>query len=646
MHLYSASVPDFIKATREGTLVSRLVSAFEQGQSLAPTSSEQKAWRHSLPPLAAVLDDASFERAYIFLELQMPLSSHRCDALLVGRSARGGRPSAVVVELKQWTHAGRSAIPDTVSLGSRTLLHPSAQARGYADFLHHYHSAFTSSDAEIHACAYLHNLEAPAVLGLLRASHVFGPLTRDVPLFAQADAPLLREYLKDCIGAGDGGPLSEAIRSGQAQPSEKLLDVLIQAVEGHFEWRLLDEQRVAFNTITTHVEQAQRSGGKAVIVVRGGPGTGKSVLAIQLLAHAARHQWRIAHAVGSKAFQTVLQAKTEAFATEMLKRIYNVRYQNRLPLRKMFSTFADIAGVGAREENTFDLVVGDEAHRLWNYRRAKFQNFERQLSNTPMVDEMIRASRVTALFLDDNQTVRADEVGTLEHIRSHAESLRVPVTVVDLNAQFRCSGSESYMQWVDHALGFHAPRSLQWREFQGYDFTLVGSMQEMQERLEAKRRLGNKCRIAAGFCWRWSPPKDNGELVHDVSHPSFSGWSAPWIEKTGRDLVPTQHQYFKWATDEAYFSQVGSIYSIQGFEFDYIGVIFGPDLVWREAAWQADLEKNRDTAFRRDLKRSGTDGTERLRNIYRVLLTRGMRGTLVYFIDHQTRARFEALLQP
>ncbi|HEX8435854.1 DNA/RNA helicase domain-containing protein [Archangium sp.] len=646
MHLYSASVPDFVQAVRDGRLVSKLVSAFEQSEQAPPSESEETSWRQSLPALAEVLDDPAFDRAQVFLELQMPLCSRRCDVLLVGQSARGV-PAAVVIELKQWTHAGRSAIPDTVSLGNRTLLHPSAQARGYASFLRHYHSAFTQSDAEVHACSYLHNLEVPATLSLLRDPLLFGPSTRDVPLFARAEATRLQEYLRGCVGAGDGEALAEAVRKGKARPSEKLMDLLVQAVEGSFEWRLVDEQLVAFNSIIAKVEEAQRTGNKAVLAIRGGPGTGKSVLAIQLLAHAARQKWRIAHAAGSKAFQTVLQGKTEEFATDMLKRIYNVRFQNQLPLKELFSTFADIARLGAEQENTLDLLVGDEAHRLWNFRRAKFQNYEKRLSDTPMIDELLRASRVTALFLDDNQMVRADEIGTVGHIRMHAESAGIPFTLIDLNAQFRCNGSKSYIEWVDHALGFPSPRSLQWRRYQGYDFQIVGSMKEMQDRLEHLRLAGNKCRILAGFCWKWSKPnKANGALVHDVHHPAFNGWSAPWIEKTGRDLAPTQHQYFKWATDEAYFSQVGSIYSVQGFEFDYIGLIFGPDLLWQLEQWQADLKANRDAAFKRDLKKSGTDATERLRNIYRVLLTRGMRGTFVYFVDEQTRARFEALLQP
>src|ERR1700732_5255893 len=95
---------------------------------------------------------------------------------------------------------------------------------------------------------------------------------------------------------------------------------------------------------------------------------------------------------------------------------------------------------------------------------------------------------------------------------------------------------------------------------------------QMREQLSALAAGDDRCRIVAGFCWGWSEPRRDGSLVTDVSDPKFGGWSAPWIEKGDRYAEPTQHRYFRWANDDTCFNQVGSIYSVQGFEFDYVGV--------------------------------------------------------------------------
>jgi DUF2075 family protein len=150
--------------------------------------------------------------------------------------------------------------------------------------------------------------------------------------------------------------------------------------------------------------------------------------------------------------------------------------------------------------------------------------------------------------------------------------------------------------------------------------------------------------MVAGFCWKWSKPEGHGGLVRDVNDPRFGGWSAPWIEKSDQHAKSNNHRYYKWATDALYAGQIGSIYSVQGFEFDYIGIIFGEDLVIRNGEWTSNLNKNKDSTFKFELKSSGESATEKLRNVYRVLLTRGMQGTFVFFLDEETRHFFEKML--
>ncbi len=646
-HLYDSPVADFITLAKGGSIATLLQNRFVDVFEYNPSPQEVTSWANSLAALAQVLDTPTLADVHlvlqVFLEYKMPLTSARADVILLGSDA-GGAAQALVVELKQWQAVGASAVRDHVAIGNTNHLHPSAQVRAYCEYLRFYHRAFTTDDIGIAGCAYLHNLTDRRSIALLRNPAVYGTLPMEYPIYTGAESAELTRYFEDQVGHGTRPAAIAALRSAAIAPSTKLLDVVDQAVQGNFEWRLLDSQLSVFNTVVSRVQEARLAGSKYVLIVRGGPGTGKSVLAIQLLAYGARQRWRVAHATGSKAFIDVLKASTQSFADALLKRVYNARYKNQIPVAHLFSTFADIAAMGAKAADQLDLVVADEAHRLWDFRRRKFQGMNLVLSNTPMIEELVAASRVTVLFIDDNQSVRVDEIGSVAYLVEQLQHLGIAHDVMDLNVQFRCSGSSSYIDWVDHALSYPAPQSLAWRDYDGYDFQIMDSVADMQARLDALRAEGNKARLVAGFCWRWSVPNGNGTLAHDVADPRFGGWSAPWIEKTDQHAAPADSRYTKWATDDSYYSQVGSIYSAQGFEFDYIGLIVGEDLMWRDGRWVADMTKNQDPVFKRDLKASGSDPTERLRNIYRVLLTRGMKGTFVYFLDAETRRHFEELL--
>jgi uncharacterized protein len=553
--------------------------------------------------------------------------------------------SALVLELKQWSRVSPSAVRNTVSVLGRPMTHPSVQVRSYVNYLKHFHGAFTESGAALYGCAYLHNVVAGDSLKILTSENVFDTSPREYPIFTERNADEFGSFVKRAVGYGRVSDAHALIVGARIMPSTKLLDLVDAAVQGNHEWQLLDEQILAFNQVVSLVDRAKNGeqSFRHLIIVRGGPGTGKSVLAIQLLAYGARHHWRVAHATGSKAFQTVLQAKTEHFASQFLKRIHNARFKSDLPVKEIFATFRDVAKVGTSLGQQLDLVIGDEGHRLWDFRR-NVRTFKVE-SEVPMIEEMLTASAVTVIFLDDNQGVRANEIGSVEYLQDHARRLNVESTFIDLHTQFRCAGSTSYLDWVQNRLGFNGSDSTAWRQYGAYDFQTTMSAAELRDKLIALGEGGNRSRIVAGFCWKWSEPRLDGSLIADVSDPKLGRWSAPWIEKGPRYANPTQHRYFRWATDDACFDQVGSIYSVQGFEFDYVGVIFGDDLVIRDGKWQANLKRNKDRQFQDDLRRRrslghAVDEAVQLRNIYRVLLTRGMKGTFVFFLDDETRAHF------
>lgn len=644
-YLYLAPLVDFLAAIDGGTLVEQLRARHEDLADAPLGDAELDSWRRSLPALADALRAPQFACGDIFVELFMPLNGRRCDALLTGHGPVG--PSAVLIELKGWSFVDRSHLPEHVWAGGRNVVHPSVQVRDYVETLRHFHSAFTGPGENIALCgaAYLHALPMKADRAKLRDAAVFGHLPVDFPVFYAHEMRLFSRWMADRLVPGPGKIAADRIRSGHLLPSPKLLDVVVRCIRENKGWQLLDEQKTAYWTIRQAVQVARDTGEKRVIIVRGGPGTGKSVLALQLLADAAGQNWAVAHATGSKAFQTVLQAQTEAFALDMMKRIHGVKTKKALPVGSLFTTFADVARLGSREPDRLDLTVCDEAHRLWQHRRQKFPNGTiRWLSDTEMVDEVIAASRVTAFFLDDDQSVRAGEIGRAKHIIDRAEVLGVPWEEHHLDAQFRCAGSTSYIHWVDGLLEMRPDLDFEWQRDHAYALRVWNEMPALDAHLRSLRVQGRRCRLLAGFCWRWSKPDALGVQPKDLVDARFGGWGGAWIEKTGINLKPLDHQYYHWATDEDAYEQVGSIYSAQGFEFDDVGVIWGEDLLWRGDRWVANLDRNKDGAFKKDLRTSGASPEEKLRNVYRVLLTRGMRSTHLFILDDETRAHVAACL--
>lgn len=616
-----------------------------------PSEAELESWQSSLPALAEVLADPIFATGEIFVELFMPLNGRRCDALLTGHGPDG--PSAVIVELKQWSFVQMSHLSEHVFAGQRNVLHPSVQVRDYVETMRHFHSAFSDPAIEageleriqLSGSAFLHELDPRGDKAHLRDPSIYGSAVHECPFFYARERRLFASWLADRLVPGPGRAVAERIRSGRPLPSPKLLDLVVQCIKGQADWRLLDEQKTAYFAIRHAVQIAKDSGEKRVFVVCGGPGTGKSVLAIQLLADAARQRWAVAHATGSKAFQTVLQGRTQAFSLALLKSLHGARTKKALPVKELFTTFAELAKLGSREPERLDLAICDESHRLWEYRRIKYPNGKVEwLSEVSMIDEVIAASRVTVFFLDNNQSVRAGEIGHSSLIIERAKALGLPCEEHQLDAQFRCAGSTSYIHWVDGVLDFRTSLDHEWQHDAVYTARIWDDIPAMDAHLRKLAELGRRCRLVAGYCWRWSKLDGLGQQPHDLKDPRFGGWTGAWIHKTGKDRKPLDHQYYKWATDDDAYEQVGSIYSVQGFEFDDIGVIWGEDLVWRKNRWVAQLEHNKDGAFKKELRNSGANPVEKLRNVYRVLLTRGMQSTHLFILDDETREHVRACL--
>jgi len=425
-------------------------------------------------------------------------------------------------------------------------------------------------------------------------------------------------YLKSRFAPESGAAAADILLGSSIGPSQQLMKLAADEVRAREQFVLLDEQQVAFRLVMNAVRRARESDHKSVVVVTGGPGSGKSVIALSLLGELFREGHSALHVTGSSAF------------TGTLRKVAG--HRNRR-VQKLFGYFNQLGQV---ERNSLDVLIADEAHRIretsasrWTARDAR--------TGKPQVDELIDAARVPVFLLDEHQVVRPGEIGTVTVIEHAAEDRGLQVQTVALDAQFRSGGSRAYEEWVMRLLGLADGEPVVWQGDDNYQLLVADSPEEMEAILAAKMAQGYGARMAAGYCWRWSKAERHKPLAPDIR---IGSWERPWNNPEDRrhDGAPPRSL---WATEEGGFAQVGCVYTAQGFEYDWSGVIIGPDLLWRDGRMVSDVGATRDPAFR---GKGAAEFDAHVRNIYKVLLTRGMVGTVVYSTDVATRGLLRELV--
>jgi hypothetical protein len=587
------------------------------GQS--PSESERKSWRRSLPVLVRDLIEAGLGNVEMLIEYQLPLTSKRADVVLAGVDRRTGGDAYVVVELKQWSQA--ELFEDSERLvvvegmhGERE--HPLIQVQGYCDYISDFVASLHGNETAVRGVAYLHNAVDLDVEDLFDLS-----LTERTRLFTKSRRGAFLEYLRDQFTPDQGAGAADRLLASATRPSKQLMKLAASEIKDREQFVLLDEQRRAYEIVLHAVEKARRSDAKEVVVITGGPGSGKSVIALSLLGELSRQGYTALHATGSRSF------------TQTLRRVGGRGSSRIKELFKYSNSFMDA------QKNGIEVLICDEAHRIRETSTNRYTSAVHRTGRS-QIDELIAAARVPVFLLDEHQVVKPGEVGTVEGIKSYASSLGFRVRHVQLNDQFRCGGSRRYEQWVLRLLGLEADGPEAWSGDDHFEVMLADSPWEMESILRGKMTEGYSARVSAGYCWPWSNPDRDGRLVSDVR---IGDWAKPWNVKGDR-AVGTAPPSALWATMEGGFEQVGCVYTAQGFEYDWSGVIIGPDLVARHRRTVTVRDANKDPEFR---KRSVTDleYERHIRNIYKVLLTRGMAGTVIYAVDPQTREFLAELVE-
>ncbi len=542
--------------------------------------------------------------------------------MITGRN-REKSAQAVIVELKQWEKCeeaeGESILTFTGG-AKRDVLHPSVQVGGYRNYLADSHTAFDfdTDPIGLAACAFLHNYSFNENDPLLAPK--FEPWVKDFPIFSQDDTEKLIEDLNSRLGAGDGMPLLDRVERSKYKPSRKLLEHVAQMIDGRPEYVLLDEQLIAFDRVLSAARAAKKSRRKSVILVIGGPGTGKSVIALNLVAKLASEGISSHYATGSSAF------------TQTLRKIVGQRASS---LFHYFNSYSDM------EAEALNVVICDEAHRLRKTSSNRYTPAARRTGKA-QIQELIDVAQTAVFFIDDRQLVRPDEIGSTALIRAASKENKAEFHEIKLEAQFRCSGSDAFIQWIDNTLELDRTPTVLWNLGDPFEFRIVDSPESLDESIRSRLAGGFKARLTAGFCWPWSNPAADGTLVQDVNLGAFR---RPWNAKPDASgLAKGIPKAPLWAYSNGGEDQIGCIYTAQGFEFDYVGVIFGTDLVYRSGrGWVGQRENSCDGP----VKRGGDRFAELVKNTYRVLLTRGLKGCYVFFQDKETeiffRSRTESL---
>lgn len=613
MRLYSGSSQQFIGDAVRNQIAEKLADAFFYYYRYKPNINERRSWQNSLSKMSELIQYAKLLDHGIILEFQLPLSSKRMDFLICGKD-ENNRQNTVIVELKQWDKCllaeGPNEVMTFINGAEREVLHPSAQVGQYEMYLSDTHSAFYEDNPiNLDACAYLHNY--PKNTDDVIFDNKFSEVLKKNPIFTKDDVDIFIDFLQSRLNEGEGLEVLKRIEESKYRPSKKLMEHIGNVIKNKSEYILLDDQLIVYDKVFTEAKKGFHTKNKTVIIVKGGPGTGKSIIALNLMADLLLKEFNAQYATGSRAF------------TETLRKIIGPRGGVQF---KYFNSYVTAT------RNEIDVLICDESHRIRKNSNSYYTPASSR-SQLSQIQEIINASKVAVFLIDDKQIVRPNEIGTVDYIREHAMDNDANIYEYELEIQFRCSGSESYINWVNNTLGIERTANVMLDLKEGFDFKIFNSPFELENAIKAKVDEGHTGRLTAGFCWKWSLPDENGNLQNDVVIDDFK---RPWnANSRAKKLAKNIPKEVLWAYDPNGINQIGCIYTAQGFEFDYAGVIFGNDLVYdfEKQKWIAKPENFADNVVKRN---SGEKLVDYLKNIYRVLLTRGMKGCYVYFMDKDT----------
>ena len=571
--------------------------------------SEFRSWENSLEYMYKVLnDDAIPSDSGIAIEYNIPQTSKRVDFIISGYDEKK-EPNVVIIELKQWdkvdTVEGQDALVETFTGGAiRKVVHPSYQAWSYASMIYDYNENVQLQDIVLHPCAYLHNYRKSNPEKLEQEQ--YKEYVDDAPIFARGEVSKLREFIKKTVKIGDNKELLYQIDNGKIKPSKSLQDSIKSMIEGNQEFIMLDDQKVVYEEILSIANKCMTDQKKRTVIVKGGPGTGKTVVAINLLSKLTQEGYFAQYTSKNSAPRNVYAKKLTGFKKSSVNNMF-----------KGSGSYIDA------EKNIVDVIICDEGHRL----TAKTQ-LGPKVSGENQVKEIINSSLCSIFFIDESQRVTLSDIGTVAEIKKWTNELDSEAIEMELTSQFRCNGSDGYLAWIDDVLEIRETANTDMKDVD-YEIKIIDSPNDVRNLIIERNKISNHSRMLAGYCWEWIREGKNNTDVHDICIDDFEmSWNL------GNSTT--------FAIDENSVNEIGCIHTSQGLEFDYVGVIIGDDMRFEDDHIVTDFTKRAKTdqslkgikkLYKENPEFALKEADEIIKNTYRTLMTRGMKGCYVYCTD-------------
>lgn len=622
MIVYESTKQLFVEDVVQDRIEENIDKMFYEKMGYHTSPSERMAWNNSMQYMMKVLIDNNIPgNVGIAIEFKIPNTSKRVDFIITGKDGEL-KNTAIIVELKQWTEAdiveGKDGIVQAFTGHAlREVAHPSYQAWSYATTIEDYNETVQDKQIDLHPCAYLHNYLAVNPPTLLSDNYKY--YLEKAPAFIKGDVEKLRDFISKYIKYGDDKETLYMIENGKIRPSKSLQDALSSMLKGNEEFVMIDDQKLVYETAIEMARKSYKDGEKRVLIVKGGPGTGKSVLAINLLVRLTNENMVCSYVTKNAAPRNV-------YATKLSGDFRKTRINN---LFKGSGAFIESA------ENEFDVLIVDEAHRL-NAKSGMFQNLGEN-----QIKEIIKASKFSIFFIDESQRVTLKDIGTVGEINEHIRKAGAESQVMELESQFRCNGSDGYIAWLDDVLEIRKTANNDGFDLD-YDIKVCDTPNEVRDLIFEKNIINNKARLLAGYCWDWIADGKNKSDVYDITIPEYN-FEMSW--NLGNSST--------WAIDPDSVNEIGCIHTAQGLEFDYAGVIIGNDLRYENGKIITDVTERAKTdqsvkGIKKLLKNRPEEAKkiadEIIKNTYRTLMTRGQKGCYIYCTDKELSEYFKKRL--
>lgn len=617
MIVYRESKAGFVRDVFNNTIADEIDNAFLLHLGRHTSPNEKTSWKNSMMYMHNVINTPEIpDDSEIAIEYQIPLTSKRIDFIIAGKDDKK-KENVVIIELKQWESAQLSPKSGLVTTrfqhGEMEVAHPSYQAWSYAETLYNFNETIRERDITISPCAFLHNYDSDNVID----NPHYEEYISLAPLFLKRDASKLQDFIKKLIKYGTKDSIVWTIENGRLKPSKQLADALSSMLKGNKEFILLDDQKVVYETAIAMAKKAQ-NGKKHVLIVEGGPGTGKSVVAINLLVNLTN--------IGIASQYVSKNSEPRKVYTAKLTGNFKKTYINNL-----------FTGSGCfidAPNDTYGALIVDEAHRL-NEKSGLYGNVGEN-----QIREIIKAAKFSVFFVDDRQRIHVKDIGSKNYIKEIAENEGAVIHTTQLSSQFRCNGSDGYLSWLDNALQIRETANIRLAP-EEYDFRIFSTPNELFDKIVEKNKINNKSRVVAGYCWKWKSKKNLDEF--DIVFPQFN-FKKQWNLNSSNT---------PWLLGKESINQIGCIHTCQGLELDYVGVIVGNDLRYNKKVVSDVTKRDSNDQSIKGLKQRLKDSPERamqdadeiIKNTYRTLMTRGMKGCYVYFCDKALENHFRSLLE-